>query len=60
MKTLLGSSPITSILGAVIAALTAGQTLLSAGTTNYYQVGIAVLVALLGRFAADASTTPKN
>lgn len=55
MKQLLGSSPFTSIIGFLIAGLTAAQTLLQSGTTNYFQIGIAALVAILGRVAADSN-----
>lgn len=56
MKSILfGSSPITSIIGYLIAGLTAAQTLLQSGNTNYIQIGIAALIAILGRVTADAS-----
>jgi hypothetical protein len=56
MKTILGTSPITTIVGFLLAGLTAAQTLLSQGNTNWYQIGVAALMAILGRVAADANT----
>lgn len=61
MKTILGNSPITTIVGLALAGLTAAQTLLQQGQTNYYQIGMAALMAILGRVAADSnSITPKQ
>lgn len=60
MKSLLGSSPLTSIIGYLLAGLTAAQTLLQAGQTNWIQIAGAILIAIIGRVAGDSkSITPK-
>jgi hypothetical protein len=50
---LLGPSPITTIIGYVLAILTVIQPLLKAGTTDLFTIISAVFTALLGRAAAD-------
>jgi uncharacterized membrane protein YuzA (DUF378 family) len=54
MKLIFGNSPITSILGYLIAGLVVIEQALQAGETNWVSIGVAVLTALLGRKAADA------
>jgi VanZ family protein len=54
MKLIFGNSPITSILGYLIAGLVVVEQSLQAGETNWVSIGVAVLTALLGRKAADA------
>jgi hypothetical protein len=54
MKLIFGNSPITSILGYLIAGLVVVEQALQAGETNWVSISVAVLTALLGRKAADA------
>ena len=54
MKLIFGNSPITSILGYLIAGLVVIEQSLQAGETNWVSISVAVLTALLGRKAADA------
>ena len=54
MKLIFGNSPITSILGYLIAGLVVIEQSLQAGETNWFTIAVAVLTALLGRKAADA------
>jgi hypothetical protein len=60
MKTLtsvlFGKSPVTSLIGYAICALTVTQQLLQSGETNWTVIATGVLSALLGRNAADASS----
>jgi len=60
MGKLLGSSPLTTIIGIILAGLTAAQTLLQAGQTNWLQIVSAVLIAVFGRLAADSNTVAKK
>lgn len=53
MKLIFGNSPITSILGYLIAGLVVVEQALSAGETNWVSISVAVLTALLGRKAED-------
>lgn len=55
VSVILGKSPVTSIIGYAIAALTIAKEYLEAGETNWSVIGIGVLTALLGRKAADAA-----
>jgi hypothetical protein len=55
MKTLLGNHPLTSIVGYALAGLTTADALFKSGNTNYLQIGMAVLLAVLGRVAADSN-----
>lgn len=63
MKQILGSHPITSIIGYIAGAATAAQTLIPSFTNptthsiDWLQVVIGVAVAMLGRKAADSSNT---
>lgn len=57
MKTLLGNSPVTTIVGLALAGLTTADALLKTGSTNYIQIGVAALMAILGRVAADSNST---
>lgn len=59
MKLIFGNSPITSILGYLIAGLVVIEQSLSAGETNWVSISVAVLTALLGRKAADAEKVEK-
>ena len=59
MKLIFGNSPITSILGYLIAGLVVIEQSLIAGETNWVSIGVAVLTALLGRKAADAEKVEK-
>jgi hypothetical protein len=59
MKLIFGNSPITSILGYLIAGLVVIEQSLVAGETNWVSIGVAVLTALLGRKAADAEKVEK-
>lgn len=54
MKLIFGNSPITSIIGYLIAGLVVVEQALQAGETNWVTISVAVLTALLGRKAADA------
>lgn len=49
----------TSIVGYLLAGLTTADALLKAGNSTYVQIGIAVLLAVLGRVAADTNTADK-
>lgn len=60
MKQILGNHPITSIVGYLLAGLTAADALLKSGNTNYIEVAGAALVAILGRVAADEKSSPKQ
>lgn len=56
MKSLfLGSSPLTSIAGYLLAGLTTADALLKGGETDWRKIGIAVSIAILGRVCADAN-----
>lgn len=63
MKTLktvlLGKSPITSLIGYAIGALSVAQQMLEAGETNWTVIATGILTALLGRKAADAGESKK-
>jgi VanZ family protein len=59
MKFILGNSPITSILGYLIAGLVVVEQSLQAGETSWFAIAVAVLTALLGRKAADAEKVEK-
>ncbi len=58
MKTVLGSvlgeSPVTSLIGYALAILAVVHPLLEAGTTDWMTILTAALTALLGRKASDA------
>jgi hypothetical protein len=55
-----GKSPVTSIIGYIIAGLTVMNDLMTAGETNGWKIGLAVAMAVLGRVAADAGQTQKK
>lgn len=57
--TLLGKSPITSLIGYAIGALTVVQQMLESGVTNWTVIATGILTALLGRKAADAGESKK-
>lgn len=57
MKNIFGSNPITSIAGYLLAGLYAAQELLKSGEHNYWNIGIAVGIAVLGRVAGDSNNT---
>lgn len=59
MKLIFGNSPITSILGYLIAGLVVVEQSLQAGEANWVSIAVAVLTALLGRKAADAEKVEK-
>lgn len=54
MKLIFGNSPITSILGYLIAGLVVVEQSLRAGETNWVSISVAILTALLGRKAVDS------
>lgn len=54
MKSVLGESWKTSLIGALLAGLMVVQELLAKEEVSYTKIGIAVLIAVLGRVAADA------
>jgi hypothetical protein len=62
MKTILGNHPITSTIGLLGGAITAAQTLIptwtnpSTNSINWAQVIIGVVIAVLGRVSADATS----
>lgn len=55
---LLGDSPKTTLLGYSILGLTVVNESIQKGETRWFPIAIAVLVALMGRYAADATETP--
>lgn len=60
MKTLLGNHPMTSIVGYLLAGLTVADAALKSGNTNYVQIAVGVLLAILGRVSADSNNvSPK-
>ena len=54
MKNILGTSPITTIIGMAIAALMIIQEETTAGETDTKQIVVAILIALLGRVVKDS------
>ena len=52
---LLGPSPVTTVLGLVIAAMMVVKTQMEAGNTDWFSISIAAATALLGINAKDAS-----
>lgn len=57
MKFILGSNPLTSIAGYIVAGLLVAQQLLTAGETSWLKIGIAVGIAVLGRVSGDTTNT---
>jgi hypothetical protein len=57
MKNILGSNPFTSIAGYVVAGLMVVQTLITAGETDWFKIGIAAAIAVLGRVSGDSINT---
>lgn len=57
MKNILGSNPVTSIAGFIVAGLMVAQTLMVAGETNWLKIGIAVGIAVLGRVSGDSQNS---
>jgi hypothetical protein len=57
MKKILGSNPLTSAAGLIVAGLLVAKTMLAAGETNYWNIGIAVAIAVLGRVAGDTQNS---
>lgn len=57
MKNILGSNPITTIAGIVVAGLMVAQDFVTKGETNYWKIGIAVAIAILGRVAGDSNNS---
>lgn len=55
MKILLGGNPLTSIAGYLVAGLVVAQNYLDKGETNWWKIGIAVGIAILGRLSADGA-----
>lgn len=55
LNTIFGKFPVTSVVGYLLAGLTAADELLKSGETNYFKIGISVLLAVLGRVAADSN-----
>ncbi len=56
-KIFLGSNPRTSIAGILLAALYALQIAVKAAPSHWYDVAIAVLIAVLGRVAGDSANS---
>ena len=55
MKTILGDSPLTTIIGLLIAALTATQNLFdNGGHPTVVQIIAAAAIAIFGRFTAQS------
>lgn len=54
-STILGKSPLTSILGFVAAALWILQEQLESGVTDLKTIGIAILIGVFGRVTADSN-----
>lgn len=54
-STIFGKFPVTSIVGYLLAGLTAADELLKAGETNYLKIATAALLAILGRYSADST-----
>jgi len=52
---LLGPSPVTTVLGLVVAALMVIKTQMEAGNTDWVSIAIAAATALLGFKAQDSS-----
>jgi hypothetical protein len=57
MKKILGSSPLSTITGYLLAGLYAYQLANQAGTVSWQQWAIPVAIAILGRVSGDASKT---
>jgi hypothetical protein len=58
---LLGKSTWTSVVGYLLAALMVIDEMIKAGETSYVKIGIAALIAVLGRISADAGkAAPKT
>lgn len=53
---LLGNSGGTSIIGYLLAGLMAYQDIQKSGDVNWVNIAVAVLIAVLGRMAADAKS----
>jgi hypothetical protein len=56
----LGKNPLTTIAGYLLAGLVAAKQLLSEGTTEWYNIALAVGIAILGRVAADTTNSTNN
>lgn len=54
-STILGKSPLTSILGYVAAAVIILQEQLESGITDWKTIAIAILVGVFGRVTADSN-----
>lgn len=54
-STILGKSPVTSILGYVAAALWILQEQLESGVTDLKTIAIAILIGVFGRVTADSN-----
>lgn len=57
MKNILGSNPLTSIAGILVAGLLVAQDLVIKGETSAWKIGIAVAIAVLGRVAGDSNNS---
>lgn len=57
MKHILGSNPLTTIAGFIVAGLMAAQTLMAAGETNWLNIAIATAIAILGRVSGDSQNS---
>ena len=55
LSTIFGKFPVTSIVGYLLAGLTALDEILKSGETNYFKIASAVLLAVFGRYAADSN-----
>ena len=53
----LGSNPITTIAGYLLAGLHVANDLLTKGITSGWQIAIPVAIAILGRVAGDSTNT---
>lgn len=56
----LGSNPVTSIIGYIVAGLTVAQDLIQQGETSAWKIALAVALAVLGRVASDSGQQQKK
>jgi hypothetical protein len=56
-KIFLGSNPLTSIAGYILAGLYAAKIALAANPKHWYEVAFPVGIAILGRVAGDTQNT---
>ena len=56
-KIFLGSSPLSSVAGYVMAGLVVVNEMFTHGETNWRKIGIGAVMAILGRIVADSKDT---